>query len=131
MPSTGGPGSPVVGPALLALGSRRRPASRGGEGPEDPQSVDMRDHEVRTEAREHAGTVVPLTELPCRDVQQGTDMATEALRRAVVEMVRHVRDREAGVFEETGGSDEACHRQISLRSRYPGTEEATHERAWR
>ena len=58
------------------------PAGWRGEWSEPTEAVDVWNDQIRTEACEHGGTIVPLTELPGGDVEQGPYVPTEALRRA-------------------------------------------------
>lgn len=58
-------------------------------------------------------------------------MSAEALRRAVIEVVGNVCNRESGVLEEPSGSNKSRHREISLRCWCSGSEEPAHQGAWR
>jgi len=58
-------------------------------------------------------------------------MSAEALRRAVVEVVGNVCNRESRVLEEPSGSNEPRHSEISLRGWCSGSEEPAHQCAWR
>jgi hypothetical protein len=81
--------------------------------------------------REHARTVIPLAELASREMEESSNMAAEALWRAVIEMIRHVRDGEARVFEQASRSNEPCHGEVALGSWDAGPEKSAHQRAWR
>src|SRR5215203_268129 len=107
----------------------RSPTGRSSQWPEDAETVDVGCDQIRAESREHVCTVVPLTKFSSGDLQQSANVATEALRRAVVEVVRHVRNRKARIFEQPRGTDETRHGQIAFRGRNTGPKESAHERA--
>src|SRR6266699_2270743 len=90
----------------------------------------MGQHEHFTKVMEHAGAVVPLAKLDGRHGHQRSHVATEALRRRVVEMIRDVRNGEPRVFKEASRANEAGRREILLWCRELCAKKATHQRAW-
>src|SRR5688572_11017495 len=109
--------------------SPSRPTSRSSKRPEDAEAIDVRNDQVSAEPCEHADTVISLTKLSGCGVEQGADVASETLRRAVVKVIGYVGDGKARVLEEPRGTNQTRHGQISLGRGNTGPEESAHQRA--
>jgi len=95
-----------------------------------PKPIEVGQHQGFAKMMEHAGAIVALAKLDGGHVHQRSHVPTKALRRRIVEMVRHVRDGEARIFEQARGSNEASRREILLGRGELRPEESAHERAW-
>src|SRR5690348_8139994 len=89
------------------LTASRYPARRRRQRPQFPQHAEVRKHQLLPEALEHTHSVIPMAEVAGGHVQQRAHMATEALRRAELQVVRNIGDGEAGVLEQARSADQA------------------------
>src|SRR6266550_351840 len=87
----------------------------------------MGKHELFTEPIEHSHSVIAVPQLDSRHVQNGSNVATKALRRRVLQMIRDVGDAETAILEEVRSPYQARHRQVTLRGWQFGSEEAAHQ----
>src|SRR4051812_5738968 len=94
------------------------------------ECINMRSNELLAKTLEHASSIILSTKLTSGHLEQGTDMTSEALWRAVFEMIRHVGNRKARVLEQLGCSNKARHGQVLLGSWQCSPKEPAHQGAW-
>ena len=93
--------------------------------------LDVGSDQLRTEAREHTGAIIPCPKFAGGDIEECTDVTSKALWRAIIEMIGDVGDGKAGILEQPRSSYEARHSEIPLGSRHPCSKESAHEGACR
>ena len=94
-----------------------------------PPDLPIRLHHQRHEPLHRHRERKPAAELECRQPQHGPQVAAEALGRAVLETVRHVRHRQPRRLEQPGRVQQPDGGEVVLRRGQPRPREPRHQRA--
>jgi hypothetical protein len=98
---------PSIGPSVRP-GRGSEPARLCHERAEPAEDRCVREHKLLAEVVQHPLPVVTSAEFQCSHAHECAHVPTEALWGRVIEMVGDVRDREAWVLEQPGGTHEPC-----------------------
>ena len=116
------------GPGLTPPPHARLPAP-GRQRMESPPDLAIRLHHQRDEPLQRHREREPAPELQRRQPQHGPEVPPEALRRAVLQPIGHIRHREPRRLEEKGRVQQPDGREVVLGRRQSGPREPRHQRA--